>query len=336
MSWSVSQTLERVWNRLPGYLSPSALERCVRIASRIPDCASSHYLEFRLNTGPQIDVLTCTRQRSIAAELEARLGASLSPTWRDNLAVLREWASGTTALSEAAYVGLEYDGGDSFSEAEPEASLAIGLEQDYLSRHWQVLRERDAKTVALGLAAYGRLIPDAHRSACMAALRRCYEALPPQGAIPYAVVMTAREPITAKPYVILPRHAVFGFLEAVGWPGSRAGLEQLLRTYYAAFDRSIYLDLTITDRVHERLGIATSQFQGEEADFSSLDWWGLPPELAQYKAELRDWVGRDETVLNGQRVWIHRWLDTKAVLSSAGIEYKGYLGFSATRPPLFC
>jgi hypothetical protein len=336
MSWSVAETFERVRKHLPASLSSDAVERCARIAARIPDEACAHYLEFRLNSGNDVDFLTLSPDKRIGERLDAQLGRDRSPTWSENVAILREWATPGSDLSDAPFVCFEYDAGSRFVETEPEASLVIGLEQHYRRRFRTGLHPRDESSVSLGKVAFRRLLPESSRDACMAALERCYAALPPLGAIPHAPVMAAREPIAAKPYVILPRASVFRFLDDIGWPGSRSALKELLATYYAPFSESIYLDVTITDRVSERLGIATSQFQRREADFSSLGWWRLPRELECFRDELGEWDGYTEERLGGERVWLRRWLDTKAVLFGTKVEYKAYLGFSPTRPPLFC
>jgi hypothetical protein len=336
MLWSVSETFERVRQNLPAFLPESAVERCGRIAARVPDQASSHYIEFRLNGGPQVDFLSVSMDKGIVARLEAQLGPEPSPVWCEHLAVLREWAQDGSELSRAPFVWFEYDGGSRFVEAEPEPSLAFGVEQDYLGRRHSGLRANDVAGVELGKAAFRRMLPKAARSACMELVNRCYAAVSPLGAVPHVPVMTARDPVTAKPFVIIPRASVFRFLDEIEWPGSRSALAQLLDTYYAPFRRSIYMDLTISDRVERRLGIATSQFQRSEADFSGLDWWRLPRELEYMKQELRGWAGYSEVRLGGQRVWIRRWLDTKAVLDGDKVEYKAYLGFSPVRPPLFC
>jgi hypothetical protein len=148
--------------------------------------------------------------------------------------------------------------------------------------------------------------------------------------------MNARLPVVAKPYVILPRAELVPFLTKIEWPGSFARLNELLGTFYAAFDESVYIDLTVTDRVHSRLGLVTSQFQQLAKHGTDLAWWRLPDALTRYKEELRGWPGRKEARLDGQRVWIQRWLDTKAVLLDDKVEYKAYLGFSPSLPPLFC
>jgi hypothetical protein len=336
MGQIVSDTFERIRGRLPASLSPSALARCTRIFERIPDEAASHYLEYRLNSGCQIDVLTCTGKRTIAASFDQQLGPERSRRWAENVEVLREWASGDSELSLSPLMYFEYDGGDDFIEEEPEANLSVLVEPEYLSRNWLGLHGSSSGEVALGRAAFRRLLPASQREPCLAVLDRLYAALPPLGAIPHAPVMTARKPVTAKPYVILPRESVFDFLREIGWPGSMEALRDLLATYYSPFRHSIYLDLTITDRVEERLGLATSQFQRREADFSTLDWWKLPKELQNFKDELRDWTGHTEERQERERVWLRRWLDTKAVLNSGKVEYKAYLGFGPTRPPPFC
>src|SRR5215471_5720021 len=112
MGHLVSETFELIRTRLPASSSPDALARCARIASRIPDEAAAHYLEYRLNASSQIDVLTCTKKKSIAASFDRQLGPSRSRGWTENVAVLREWASGNTELARAPLIYFEYDAGD--------------------------------------------------------------------------------------------------------------------------------------------------------------------------------------------------------------------------------
>jgi hypothetical protein len=334
--WSVSETFDRVRPHLPGCLPQDAVERCARIMERVPNETRSHYLEFRLNSGPEVDFLTLSNDKGIARRLTDQIGPRPSESWRHNLSVLGEWAADDSPLASAPFVCFEYDTGKRFIDAEPEASLVIGLEAEYRMRHRDGLRPRTAEEVALGKAAFRRLLPAPAVEECMEVLDRIYAALPPLGAIPHAPVMAAREPVTAKPYIILPRASLARFLDDIEWPGPRDALEDLLETYYAPFQHTIYLDVTVTNRVTERLGLATSQFQRSEADFSSLGWWNLPRELAHFKDELGTWCGYTEEILGGQRAWLRRWLDTKAVLVDGKVEYKAYLGFSPTRPPLFC
>ncbi|HVY29004.1 MAG TPA: hypothetical protein VHB79_20745 [Polyangiaceae bacterium] len=336
MHWSVSETFEHVRQKLPRFLPDAGVERCAQIAKRVPDHAASHYIEFRLNGDQQVDFLSVAMDKGIVAQLEAQVGSDPSPVWAEHLTVLREWATDGAELSHAPFVWFEYDGGSRFVASEPEPSLAFGVEQDYLGRRDGGLRANDVAGVALGKVAFSRMLPDATRQSRMEIVDRCYAALSPVGAVPHAPVMIARDPVTVKPFVIMPRESMFPFLDQIGWPGSRRALAALLDTYYAPFRQSIYMDLTLTDRVEQRLGIATSQFQRAEADFSGLAWWRLPQELEGFKKDLEGWAGYSEVRMGGERVWIRRWLDTKAVLDGDKVEYKAYLGFSPARPPLFC
>jgi hypothetical protein len=336
MGFSVSATFERVFGFLPRELRSSGLERCARIAARIPEAASSHYLEFRLNSTEQVDVLTYCEDKRIVEDFATQLGSRPSRVWSENLKVLEAWARQDGELADAPFVFLEYDAGEDFVEAEPEPSVSIGIEADYYARYLGGLRGQAAPELALGRRAYGRLLPLERRESVLAVLDRCYAALPAGGAIPHAAVMSTRVPVTAKPYIVLPRPRVLEYLKKIGWPGSLDAVARLLETYYAPFRESVYLDVTITDRIEARLGLATSQFQFGEVDENSLDWWKLPGQLGHYKAALKAWVGHSEEEFDGKRLWLHRWLDTKAVLKGEEIEYKAYLGFSLQRPPLFC
>jgi hypothetical protein len=331
----VQDTYRRLLPLLPRFLSSAALERVGRIAARVPDAARSHNLEIRLNSSSQIDFLTYCGSRQVVPELEELLGPSPSPLWKHNLQLLREWAREGTPLSDAPFLSLEYDGGERFVETEPEPNLFVALDKRHFARHWEAPRGETRASRALGRLAFQRLLPDSEREACLAVIDRIYAALPPSAAILHAAVMTTREPCVAKPYVLMPREGVKGFLKDIEWPGSTAALDELLETYYKAFPKTVYLDLTVTDRVHQRLGLVTCQFQRQEADFSNLDWWRLPPELEPLKAELEAWTGLTEESVAGETLWLRRWVETKAVLHETSVEYKAYLGFGLTRPPLF-
>lgn len=332
---SVSRTLDLVRDRLPSFLDARALERAMFIASRIPDGATSHNLEFRLNSTTAIDFLTFCGSKHVVEQYAQLIGPNPTGAWKHNLSVLENWTSAEGELASVPFFSFEYDGGDTFVEAEPEASISAAIDDQHHARHWQPLRGETAETRERGAKAYRYLLPESALVTTMPIIERIYEALPPLGAVLHAPILSARNPVVAKPYVVLPRDGLVRFLEDIEWPGSMGALEQLMSTFYSAFPKSVYIDLTVSDRVHARLGLVTSQFQQQEADFSTLDWWGLPPELEHFKDELGEWQGFSEEWLDGRRVWLRRWLDTKAVLHDEFVEYKAYLGFSPTRPPLF-
>lgn len=331
----VSRTLDLVRDKLPSFLDAHALDRTRFIASRIPDGATSHNLEFRLNSTTAIDFLTFCGSKHVVGQYAQLIGSNPAGAWSHNLSVLENWTRPEGELASVPFFSFEYDGGDTFVESEPEASISAAIDDQHHARHWQPLRGETDVTRDRGKRAYHYLLPEHTRTATMPIIERIYRALPPLGAVLHAPILSARSPVVAKPYVVLPRDSLFRFLEDIEWPGSMGALERLMNTFYAAFSKSVYIDLTVSDRVHSRLGLVTSQFQQQEADFSTLDWWGLPPNLEHYKHELRDWQGFSEESLDGRRVWLRRWLDTKAVLYDSFVEYKAYLGFSPTRPPLF-
>lgn len=331
----VSETFARVLPRLPSCLAPQALERVAAIVERVPDAASSHNLEFRLNSSDQVDFLTYCGSKDAVRQFETLLGPNPSELWRHNLELLREWRGGESMLSQAPFLSLEYDTGESFTPREPEANLLAATDRRHFARHFEPPRGETADSRALGRFLFQRLLPPSTRDASMAVIDRIYAALPPLAAVLHAPVMMTREPRVAKPYLVLPRDGLSDFLREIGWPGSASALDELLTTYYRAFPKTVYVDLTVTDRVHHRLGLVTCQFQRQEADFSNLNWWGLPPDLEHYRDELRDWDGLSEEWIRGERYWLRRWIETKVVLNEEAVEYKAYLGFCLARPPLF-
>jgi hypothetical protein len=63
----VLDTYARVVPHLPSFLSAAALERVIRIASRVPNAARSHNLEIRFDSSSQIDFLTYCASKTIVA-----------------------------------------------------------------------------------------------------------------------------------------------------------------------------------------------------------------------------------------------------------------------------
>ncbi|HWA72783.1 MAG TPA: hypothetical protein VG937_10625 [Polyangiaceae bacterium] len=335
MAFSASCALASVRADLPAFFDPAALVHCERVAARIPEFARSHYIECRLGGDRQLDFLSYFDDKRAAAAFSAQPSLfDRSPIWARSLELLNAWAEPSSLLSRARSVWLEYDG--SQLSGEPEASPSVCLEPDYYARHAGLDSGIDPRAREMTEATLALLLPQARRRAALAAVLRCFDALPTGGSIPYVSVMVARQPVTVKLYVALPRRAALGFLERAAWPGNIASAEALLASYYQPTYETAYLDLTVTERVESRLGIAESQFHvGEGRSIGGfLDRVQLAGEFVEEREALKSWSGASLVEIAGMAALIRRWLDGKAVLMGEEVQYKAYLGFSARLPPL--
>ena len=336
--WSPCETVEQVVDKLPGFIDPSALRGCMSVARHIPDLASSFYLECRLGPDTQLDLLAYTHCKGIGTALEEALPiAERSGAWQQNLSLLREWNNDSSDLAEAPCVWFEYDDGGNADHV-PQASLSIALQAQYYRHHIEPNVPFD-RVVArrMAQAALSQLLPRAQVASRARAVDAVFSALPHSGTLGYLSVMNARNPVVVKLYAIVPRSELHRFLSAIQWRGNADALQEQLATYYAPFQQTVCLDLTLSDRVEARLGLATSQFHRRElgAAKKGVSWLVLPERLSQQKTALSTWPGLTQYELGGRRVWIRRWLDVKAVITADDVSYKAYLGFMPVlAPPL--
>lgn len=333
-----SWVFEHVRPKVPSFIDRRALDCCSALAATLPGSFTSFYMECRLDGDPQLDYLAYTRAKGVGGEDHGGwpLGAN-SHLWQRNLGLLREWITPASDLSDAPCVWLEYDDVASANHVS-EPSLSVGLQPQYYQYHDRsdvAFDPRQAQRLASAtlrhLVAHTSLV--SRERVC----RSIIDALPRFGAVGYISVMTTRNPVSVKLYVKLPRQDVVAFLRAIEWPGSAAGLNDVLGQYYAPFRETAFLDLTLADRVEARLGLATSQFHRRElgSRARALQWLSLPRKLDVSKTLLACWPGVTECELDGKRIWIRRWLDTKAVIEDDGVNYKAYLGFMAVHDPPF-
>ncbi len=317
--------------------SPGVLEPCDVIAASVPSAAAA-YFECRLNDAEQVDYLMLTRQRlDAAAEFsKARQGLSDSPVWEKNRALLRSWSSGVGDLADVPLLWFEYDIDGRFDEKVLDASPSLCVERGYHRREMgapiaNAERSRRLAQVALEHLRSGD-------DASIVAALQCVDALPERGALVYVSSMLTRPERATKLYVSLPKTLVFDYLRRISWPGDASLLEEVLRGWYEPIASTVFLDLTVTERVHGRLGLALSQLHQREMERfdPAWSWVPMPGSEPLKRRALAEWPGTCEARLHGTRAWIRRWVDLKAVIHESGrVEPKAYLGFSATLPPAF-
>lgn len=291
--------------------------------------------ENRNLAGEYRQTLAQSGQRQFGHE---SVDSTCSAVWQNNLLLLDAWASPRSPVAAASRIWFEYDAPGAASAQHPEAqrvlarypdaSASVGLESDYYMRHVRALAGVSERSIALLRAALDLLLPGPERTQTWGVIQRCLGALGAQGSVGYLSVMSARSPVVSKLFVILPRAQVDAFLTRIEWPGDRGYAQALLRDFYAPSVRTAYLDLTLSDRVESKLGLATSQFQRRE--LSSADqasWLRFPNSLLTEVGELLRWPGVNIESIGQTRVSLCRWLDAKAVLVDDVVQYKAYLGF---------
>lgn len=317
--------------------SPRHLESCSVVAASVPSAAAA-YFECRLNEDDRVDYLMLTRQRLDAVDefVKARHGLSDSPVWEKNRALLRAWSSDVGDLADVPLLWFEYDIDERFDEKVLDASPSLCVERGY--------HRRETGAPVANLQRSRRLAESALQhlrggdAASIVATLHCVDALPEGGALVYVSSMLTRPERATKLYVSLPKVSVFDYLRRISWPGDASLLEEVLRGFYQPIASTVFLDITVTERVHGRLGLALSQLhQREMARFDpAWDWVPMRGSNRSKRRALSAWPGTCEARLQGTRAWVRRWVDLKAVIHESGqLEHKAYLGFSATLPPAF-
>ncbi|HXJ19725.1 MAG TPA: hypothetical protein VMT03_05780 [Polyangia bacterium] len=338
MAPSAEQILKAVEADLPEEaIGREALEDCSSVASRLPSGVRSYYLECRLDDDPQVDFLVQFTDRLQACrDLQAVLPASPSRSWEQNVSLFRRWSDDATPLREVPFLWLEYDIDADFDSVIPEASPSIGVERGYFSRYRERPDSDNAGALRRASAGLAALASPAPSDVLQATVDRCVRALPARGALIYVSWMITRTPSCLKLYLALPKTEVLAYLARIGWRGDEERVRRVIETQYGPVQETAFIDVSVDDRVLSRVGFALSQLHRREMERFTEQWAcvDVPPECTRKMAAVRRWPGIAEMRLDGQRSWLHRWLDLKFILEENGrLRPKAYLGFMP-RPPL--
>jgi hypothetical protein len=164
--------------------------------------------------------------------------------------------------------------------------------------------------------------------------------LAPDGQLIHLSVMLGRA-AQIKLYVSIPSARLDDYLTALGSGGTYNEMRQVVADTFPRLD-PIFLDLTISDAVAPRLGLAFSQLHLRRGVGAEPTWAILFAELVRRGAcderkrqALASWPGTQEIRFAGQK-WptrLHRYLDVKLV-SEPGqpLRAKAYLGFRPHAP----
>jgi hypothetical protein len=344
MLWSLQETLGFIEPCLPRALLPDgAWPAILGTARKLPEAVSLCGLECHLGKDvARVDFLACVLASSPAPERwatfcedKAREGDTDSAGWRALWRFASEWAHPAALLHrQIPFIWLEFDEPALRPDAAPSqlcclnpAPLAKPPARAPVSRddrpevHLRVIEESLARVLDGPVSAKTR-----------ATLSRCFEHLPPGGAVAHLSVMRAREPAALKLTVCLPRDGLEAYLAAVGWPGSASGLRAVLETF-SPDAHSVTLDLSMGDVMALRIGLEffDARDQARDPARQALLDNCLRAGLCtrEQRDALRTWAGSNRHLYAGDG-WptrVSRWMDVKLVQPTDGaLTAKVYLG----------
>lgn len=320
----------------PVLIGPEKLEAIARFADDLPDAFTWGILELRLIAGdPRADLEVCAASLdgSRAAIAEALADPASAERARGSLGslepLLRAWAAGDGRLAEMPQVFLEYDDPASGRRA-PFAFLAT--DHDPRARPAPpALGTDDAIAIARdGLERTpGGLDPEP-----FATWERCVRALPPGGKPLTMAPLAGRGVRAVRLDALLPRTELGGWLDAIGWPGDRRRLAELLGWLGPHWQR-YRLQLDLGQTVGPNLGVL---YRPPTAPRDPESWRPLIDLLcalgvcAPDKADAAlGWPGMQGFDLP-DLAWpivVQRDLDFKLTLTPGGLEAKSYASYHA-------
>ncbi len=316
-------------------LSSAARARLRAIADPLPPLASEAGLECRLEGGDdRVDFAICLElgaegRRRLAAALaepEAPEAGASSPGWRRARAFLRAWAAPGAALHRTVSAAwLEFDAlGDG---RPPEPFLLFTLEPEGCY-------PGGAAVPALGaLLREGLdLLSDGLDRDTASGVDLCLRALPCSAQVLHAAARPTRAGDVARLVVRMPWRALPGYLERVGWPGSRAELEAHLERLCA---RTLVhaINLDVGSGIGPRVGIEfypcslRADLSRRRSVLDDLEAAGTC--TAEKRALLSAWPsGAPSPARTGASIRVERALMVKVVYEpGVPLRAKAYLGF---------
>ena len=281
---SLADTLERVLPRTtPTLVNRSVRERLGVVASELPAALSDWlYLEFGLDAASErVDLIvrvTADRRALIAPGHPVQpFGDRLRmhPLWGRVEALARAWTDPAGPL-EATVSGiwLEFD-----LDPGRAPEVAPGVFVDFTRAAFT--GGSAVERAALAEAAVAPLVRQRRAAPSVAALRRCFEALPPAVNVPYVGVLLPRGDDLVRVCVSgLGASDIGPYLAAVRWPGPADELDAIVRSLRDGAGGPMpiiaLLHLDVGTRVQPRIGVEfafgrRSQVRGAVDEVGFLD-----------------------------------------------------------------
>jgi hypothetical protein len=235
----VDELLRPLSTRMPRELvSEEALATVSEVAHLLPRMSGGISLECRLEEGAsQVDFMACGMLSDGSAQALADMLASAGerlrgPLWDGVRAFSREWLDARSLLARVPFLWLEYDLPRPLGGV-PQPFAFLCVEPEFLKPPGRALEHRKAVDAALQLASRGL---EVLRGRPMApALARtvagCFELLPEGGVAEHVAPLDCRGRDAVRLVMGVPRSQLAEYVERIGWPGPRAQVEELARTW---------------------------------------------------------------------------------------------------------
>lgn len=263
---TLADTLDCLAAHLPAQVAgPEAYGATRAVAAQLPAGLTRWtYLEWRLGGRPGpldliVEIDAAGRDILTGAASPLGLPAHLAdePVWRRVTELCHRWRSAGSPLREwIECLWLEFDVAAGAPHAPALPGVFVGFSAAASTEGTPA--ERCARAEAALHALLGRELDDGH----LAALRRCFDALPDGGRVLYAGSLLPRGDGTLRVCVSdVAARDLPGYLRAAGWPGPHAPLRTLLNEMdgvrEGAFARDpalLHLDVA-ADGVRPRVGL---------------------------------------------------------------------------------
>lgn len=339
-------------------ISEDGWQHAQALAQRLAQVSSSYYLECRLGSldADRLDVLVGVGSRGCG-----RLNRWLSEQTAE-LSGLRRvasaWALGSSGpMAGVSALWLEYDRLGPTSAATTPAISACLL-PDYDASAGLSRGDDDPDHLQRAVGVLEVLAGDTLNTRVHRRLEHCLSNLPARARIIHASVMLGREAEPKKLYLVMPRDALSGYLERVGFAGPIAQVEQLVERYcpLQRVGDELYVDLTLSSLATpggNLLGFVFTPQHLLRSSERAPDRGPLLEELVRaglcseaQRLALRSWPARSQLRTVGPNgaleLLVEQWLDIKLVWSPPGVlAAKAYLGLhvavadgSSSRPVL--
>lgn len=235
----IDELLRPLGTRMPRALVPEeALATVSEVAHLLPRMAGGISLECRLEEGAsQVDYMACGMLSDggpqALADMLASAGERLrGPLWDGVRAFSREWSDARSPLAKVPFLWLEYDLPRP-PGAIPQPFAFLCVERDFLKPPGREVDPRQAAEASLQLALRGLevlrgkpLTPAVART-----VARCFEQLPEGGVVEHVAPLDCRGLDAVRVVMGVPRQHLAEYVERLGWPGPRAQVEELSRTW---------------------------------------------------------------------------------------------------------
>jgi len=309
--------------------------RARAIAARLPNAAVMHYLECRLAAGVnRVDY-------QITSKLSAGSGPVLAGWragrgWKCVESFFRIWNDESSALHRIVPIaGLEFDLDLPTPDVpRPQVIFCIDPAMDRSFDRRLVLTPSEPAFRAAIVEGLTTLFEQPLAPATEELFGRCFDALPAEGRILHVAAFIGRPGRVIRCVAVLPREAVFEYLDALGWQGPRQCAHEASQRFGRPDVGHMKLDIDIDGEVLPKFALAV-EFTTDGADgyaraLPLLDELCRAGLCTRAKRDaLAAWPGRGQASLPGYGwpLTLERHMDFKVVVwPDEQLEAKVYLG----------